>query len=221
MSGFMHNLRSFSYADHSSIPGGGGFPGIDKHSAEVFIPAEKDCQIVITNLMATASGGDKGYPNQGHCEIWDSWWPQEKYYRTWNRTMTAPVLAGAGVIPVNNVTNLSPGSVIALNCRSDWTRQEYVVVQNVGGLNLILAATTLYAYDQGDTVIDISYARQVPCNVYDPSQTVMFSQTPVYVGMVDKEGENLYTAPVNMPLKVRMYGAKSKVVVAGYWKHKQ
>jgi len=215
---YLENLRAFSFSAHSFYPSPAPWPSIDNHEAIVFIPAEKNSQIVITNLMATASGTDKGYPNQGYCEIWGSYYPNEAYYSTWNRRMTAAVPAGSAVIPVNNTTNLSNSSIIALACRSDWTRQEYVPIANIIGLNLILAVPTIYAYDQGDTVIDITYQNQIPCNVYDPSQTILFAQQPVYVGMVDKEGENLYTAPKNMPLKVRMYGAKSQIVVSGYWK---
>jgi len=214
---YVENLRAFSFDHHSYYPS--LFP-IEFHQAFVFIPAEKNSQIVITNLMAcsTADGTAKPYINPGYCEIWGSDYPREKYYTTWTRRLTAPFPAGSAAITVDNVMGLGVGSWIALNCISDWTRQECLEVASVVGLTVNLAGTTTYAYNQNDTVVDLSYPSQIPCNVIDPTQYNSFGQTPALVGMVDKEGENLYTAPKNLPLRLRMYGNRARIVVAGYWK---
>jgi len=203
----MQDLKAFTFCEYSK-------KGIfEFHESVIFIPSEKDSQIVITNVMATSSIEGQ-WSNPGYLEVWGSYYPNERFYANWTRRVTVAIPAGTNTATVDNVTNLSPSSIVALRCETDWTRQEWLQVINLVGNTLTFATNTRYNYGVGDAVIDISYPEHIPVNKLDPIR----SSTNSPVGMVDIQGENLYTAPINLPLKVRMYGTNSLLVVSGYWK---
>jgi len=209
----MHNLRAFSFATKSKLG-----EMIEFHQSDIFIPSEKDSQIVITNIIGTCWSNDKDYPNRGYAELFTGYFPNEKFYSQYIRRITANVAPASGVLPVDNIINISPGTWLATRSEIDWTRQECFECAGVVGLNVFITPTTAYPYRPGDKVIVLSDNDNMPANLFDPSVSIMFSGNPKYVPMVSYQGENIYTAHINMPLKVRMYGNDSRIVVSGYWK---
>jgi len=194
----MHNLRAFSECDVS----GSTAPT----SANVFIPAEKDSEIIVTNLMMISGASGGGAP--GGVDVYRVS-KEEQYSAAWIKRLANPANAGTNQIVVDSLWGIGVGSKLHIASNRNVIAQEANDIAAIVGHTITLTQNLSFSYPAGTRVRRMLNDLAIPLDDTHPTLA-----TP----MVSIRGENLFNSAIDCPIELVVYGISNKLTVSGYWK---